>query len=192
MNVMLAQSAHAEIQPYLEPDEELLWSGAPRHGLVLRSSDIFMIPFSVLWGGFAIFWEVAVISSGASIWFVVWGVPFVVIGLYMMIGRFFLDDLMRRKTSYAVTDRRIVIVSGIRQRQIKSLDLRTLTDVSLTELSRGEGNVTFGPVAPWGWWAPPGAWPGMQQSPMFELIPEAWGVYNLIRNAQRDALFASR
>lgn len=41
---------------------ELLWSGPPRGGLRLRRQDAFMMPFCILWGGFAVFWEFSVLS----------------------------------------------------------------------------------------------------------------------------------
>ena len=47
-------------------DEKLLWSGKPRQGFMLRSSDMMMIPFSLMWGGFAIFWETMAVSEEIS------------------------------------------------------------------------------------------------------------------------------
>ena len=43
---------------YLEPNEKLLWAGnMRRRGLLFRRSDAMMIPFSLVWGGFTVFWE---------------------------------------------------------------------------------------------------------------------------------------
>jgi hypothetical protein len=133
-----------EIQRELSSKERLLWSGQPRQGIALKSSDVMAIPFSLMWGGFAIFWESSVIDSNAPFFFMLWGIPFVLVGLYMIIGRFFFDASTRRNTFYGVSNERVLIVSGIFNRQIKSLNLRTLTDLSLTEGREGEGTISFG------------------------------------------------
>jgi hypothetical protein len=67
------------IESELEPKERLLWSGRPKQGIVLRGSDVFMIPFSLLWCGFAIFWEYTVWSQAAPPFFLIFGGFFVVI-----------------------------------------------------------------------------------------------------------------
>jgi hypothetical protein len=181
--------------------ERLLWDGRPRQGLFLRSSDAFLIPFSLFWGGFAVFWEVMAISmlwSGKTdapplalrILFPLFGIPFVVIGLYLIFGRFIVDKKQREKTSYGVTDQRIIIRSGLFNRSTKSLSLRTLTDLSISEKSDGFGTITFGPVHQfYAWFGGGCSWPGggRYSPPCFDTIPEAKRVYEVIRKAQDAA-----
>ena len=177
------------VESQLSPNERLLWSGQPRQGLFLRAADAYLIPFSVLWGGFAIFWESSVILGGAPFFFMLWGVPFVLVGLYMIIGRFFVDAKQRSKSYYGVTNERVIIVSGLFSRKVKSLNLRTLTDVSLDEKSDGSGTITFGATNPMSWWSGGMSFPGwgQQSTPSFELILEAKQVYEIIRDAQRQS-----
>jgi hypothetical protein len=176
------------IRNELSSSETMLWSGEPRQGMFLRGSDAFLIPFSLMWGGFAIFWEVGVVKSNAPPFFALWGIPFVAIGLYMIFGRFWVDARQRAKTVYGITSERIIIVSGLFSTQTKSLNLRTLTDVSLTEKANGIGTITFGPVPFWQSMYGP-SWPGTgaQSVPQFEMIADAKRVYEIIRNAQRES-----
>jgi hypothetical protein len=74
-------------------------------------------------------------------------------------------------------------------KQIKSLNLRTISDVSLSEKTGGRGSISFGPsIRPS--WLPGGgaAWPGMSSTaPTFELIEDARSVFEVIRKAQTTA-----
>jgi hypothetical protein len=181
------QSAENILTQHLAPSECLLWSGQPRSGIRLRGQDAFLIPFSILWCGFAIFWEASVIRTGAPFFFMLWGVPFVLVGLYFVFGRFVVDARSRARTFYGVTSERILIVSGLFTQQTKSLQLRTLTDVSLTLRADGSGTITFGPTHYMSAFFPAGFWPGAGRfsPPSFDLIERAKEVYAIIRNAQR-------
>jgi hypothetical protein len=114
-----------------------------------------------------------------------WGIPFIVVGLYITIGRFWIDARRRARTTYAVTSERIIINSGTFTRTSKSLNLRTLSDVTLQEGADGRGTITFGPAPPFAAMYAGMSWPGVAQIPAFEMIPDARRVYGIIRDAQR-------
>jgi hypothetical protein len=165
----------------------LLWAGRPRQGVFLRPADAYLIPFSLFWGGFAIFWEYTVFNSKAPFFFRLWGVPFVAVGLYLIVGRFFVEARQRSKTYYGLTNSRVIIVSGLVDRSVKSLQLRALAEVSLSERADGSGTVTLGPEN--ARWSGVAGWPGSNRytSPALDSIPAARDVYNRIRTAQSEA-----
>jgi Bacterial PH domain len=178
---------NSEIERELSSGEKLLWNGRPAQGFRLRPPDAFVIPFSLAWCGFAIFWESSVISAKAPIFFKLWGIPFILVGLYFVVGRFFVDVKTRTCTFYGVTNDRIIIVCGLFSRQTKSLQLRTLSDISLVERADGSGTILFGPQYPYARRFPAG-WPGASQytPPAFEMIERAKETYDLIRQAQKE------
>jgi len=168
----------------LSGSERLLWSGAARPGVMFRAADVFLIPFSLMWGGFAIFWEGLALKSDGPMFMKLWGIPFVLLGLYLIVGRFFHDAWKRGRTTYAVTSERIVIRCGGSE---KSLPLRTLAEVTLKTRGDGGGSISFG-AAPFRAWSSAGlSWPGMPQVPTFENIADAQTVHELIRRAQSEA-----
>jgi hypothetical protein len=188
---MASNGYDSGIASELTPDERLLWSGRPRQGICFRATDFYMIPFSLLWAGFAFFWEASVISiQKAPIFFSLWGIPFVLAGIYIVFGRFFLDSYQRGRTYYGLTDRRIIIVSGLINRDLKTIAIQNLAEVSLQEKRDGSGAIFFGPVNPIYAMFAGTSWPGMRgrMPPSFDLIPEVRKVYNLVQSAQSSAL----
>lgn len=175
----------------LGPGERLLWSGFPRQGLLLRPTDLLMIPFSLLWGGFAIFWEMTVLRDGAPLLFALWGVPFVIIGLYITLGRFFYDALRRRDTFYGLTDQRAIIAMRLPTRSVRSFSLASLTNVVLDERANGVGTIVLGPTPPPTWSKRQTAMMSTQIENSFDLISDAKHVFDLIREAQRQQLPAA-
>lgn len=179
----------AEITRELSVGERVLWSGQPRRGISLVAADLGLIPFSLMWGGFAFYWEWSVLHSGAPAFFAIWGIPFVAIGVYMIIGRFFVDAWHRSRIFYAVTNERVLIVDTLFSTVVKSLSLRTLSEMTLTDHSEGTGTILFGnstiPAAVRSF----SAWPTMKRrmGPQFERIPDARQVRELILRAQNSS-----
>jgi hypothetical protein len=108
----------SKVQSELMAGESLLWTGRPKLSVVFHSDDLYMIPFSLLWGGFAIFWEAGVLGywgnstkhGTPSTFMALWGIPFIVMGQYMIWGRFLYDAWLKRRTYYAVTNRRVLVM----------------------------------------------------------------------------------
>lgn len=180
--------AQREVTSELQSGERLLWIGRPRGGLRLVAADALMVPFSLLWGGFVFFWEYSVIKEGAPLFMMLWGVPFVLVGIYLIVGRFFVDAYRRSRTYYGLTDQRILIISTALGRKVTSLNLSTLAQVDLSERSDRSGTITMGPsagiyglLAGSGW---PGA--GKHAPPCFESIENAREVHELILRAQQE------
>lgn len=184
-------------QPFLFSDERILWSGQPKQGLAFSGRDTLLIPFSLMWGGFAIFWNLMVwlgpfgTSSGDSPdWFFkLWGLPFLFVGLYFIAGRFFHDAWLRKTLFYAVTDKRILVLRGSK---ITSLDIHRLPRLELSEHRDETGTlafeatntVPFGGMNGFSWWVP-----ALSSSTQFFRIEGARKVYVLIRDqAQQSAV----
>jgi len=171
----------------LSGSERLLWSGAPPGGLLLRATDAVLIPFTLMWGGFAFFWEGTVWKSNGPPVMKLFGIPFVLIGLYITVGRFFFDAWQRGRTGYGVTNERVIIAVGADTPSVTSLPLTTLTDITLKPSADGSGSIVFGPTAGVRPASIGVAWSRSRaQAPCFERIPDAQTVYDIILKAQRD------
>ncbi|EGF93013.1 hypothetical protein ABI_14520 [Asticcacaulis biprosthecium C19] len=180
-------------------NERLLWQGRPGQGIRFSPADVMMIPFSLLWGGFAFFWEFGVLTDlcfditnpFAALpvsFFALWGIPFCLVGLYMIIGRFFYDAFVRAGTFYGVTDQRALVVRG---GSVTALNLASLDQVNIRESRSGKGTLTFGPDNAF---MPTGMGRGRGQAPVvaFVGIAEVRRVYRLIEEARAALRSGSR
>lgn len=136
----LSNALKQRLQKEVGKGERVIWAERPKQGLIFRSSDGCLIPFSLAWGGFAIFWETMVITMDAPIFMAIFGIPFVVIGLYLIVGRFFHDKYIRKKMIYGLTEKQIIIKRGDNTRFV---DLTALTDIQITEKKNGSGSILF-------------------------------------------------
>ena len=189
----LAMAPADRFAPFLLTGEKLLWTGQPRQGLILSGRDSFLIPFSLLWGGFAIFWNgiVWIIPShdnGPDWLFKLWGLPFLALGLYMIAGRFWHDAAIRKRLIYAVTTQRVLMLRGMRSAKLVSLDIHRLPRLELSEFRDGTGTIAFeansmffNGMNGFSLWVP-----AMSGAAQFSGIADPRQVYELIQTRSRN------
>jgi hypothetical protein len=161
------------------PGETIVWTGQPNRGLRFTSQDWFVVPVSLLWGGFALF----VIPWGAGVP-ILFALAFKIVGLYLIAGRFVVDMIRRSMLQYGLTDRSAVILSSFMGGSKRVVDLWSAPEISLRSRGGDEGSIYFDILPtpfdrnnfqPWG------AGPSV---PAFEFIPDAQRVYQLALGAR--------
>ncbi len=135
--------AQQALLPQISHSEHLIWAGRPRQGFILQPQDIFLIPFSLAWTGFAVFWTSMAWAGGAAP-MALFGLPFVLVGLHLLFGRFIFDSRTRARTFYGLTDKRLLFVRGGKSQAITSIELSSLQDMTYTQRPDGRGTILFG------------------------------------------------
>ena len=127
-----------------------------------------------------------VILHGAPILVALFLIPFVLVGSFIIFGRFLFDAKMRAKTFYGLTDYQIIIKSGLFSTKIKSLNIRSLSDIEYDEKSDGSGTITVGPKNPMMMFGNGmKVFPWANGTPSLEMIQNVRKVYNQIIEIQR-------
>ncbi|CUS03028.2 conserved protein of unknown function [Candidatus Promineifilum breve] len=179
------------ITSHLSPGERLLWAGRPKQGLLLRGEDAFLIPFSLIWSlpVLSRLSSRAVLSNPIDL-------LFLVMGLYLLVGRFIVDAWLRSRTYYGVTDRHGVIIRLSTAAEMQSVSLTSLSYLKLTLRRGGTGTIEIGRPRKSSIFGPRASrafpFPGAHDylPPAFEAIPNAREVYDLIVRTQQHTLQA--
>lgn len=173
------------IESHLRRDERVLWTGQPDHRRIFSMSDLFMVPFSLFWCGFALFWESLALGIGtgkaAPSFFAVFGLPFVLIGLYMLVGRFFFKNWSRRRTYYAVTNQRVLIVREFWGGTTDMIYFNAIPTLSTSVHADGSGTLVLHPDTS----------QGSRRTPtpfQLEDVPNVRGVEEIVEDARKAAL----
>ena len=166
----------------LQAGERVLWEGRPQQGLMFRSRDAVMIPFGLVWTGIVASAAFHALRLGSANFGALVLLAFLIFGLYMLVGRFLVDAYIRWGTYYGITDRRLLIASGLWRHETRSLFLDRLPEMRLSQNSNGRGTIKFGSDPPMNRMS----WTG-SPVPAFEGIEDVVTVYHLILDAQKSA-----
>jgi hypothetical protein len=142
---------------HLLKGETILWKGQPETSVKYTRADVFLVPFSVIWGGFAIFWELAKLgisfkasnssnstNNSPPIFFALFGLLFVVIGLYFIFGRFIYKRKYKEKTWYLVTNKRVFVINTLWGTKVEAAKIDSIPSYNKSVRSDGIGTITFG------------------------------------------------
>ncbi len=127
-------------KPYLADQERVLWIGKPEKGRLFTGRDFVMLPFSVIWLSFSVIWEIAAFQSGAPLFSLLFGLPFVAIGLYLLFGGIIQKIRLKGRTFYAITNQKIIIKRG---NKIEMYDGWDLPPMSIQIHKNGNGTILF-------------------------------------------------
>ena len=139
-----------KLERKLDAEESVKWKGVPVPRL-FKLESIILFLFAIPWTAFSIFWIFAAAGFGMpdlsggfkpELVFPLFGIPFVLIGFGMMSAPIW-SYLHDKSIIYAVTDKRVIIISG--SRNVKTLSMAAENIKQITTNERGEtGDLIFG------------------------------------------------
>ncbi len=190
---------HAENNSWegiLAEGETILWQGRPAAGIFWGDLIGPQTLMGVFFTGFSVFWitMATVMSRGTDdvigMVFPLFGLPFVAVGLYLLVGHVLWDAHSRARTWYTLTDRAAYIATAtLGRRRLKRYGLDEMTRLDLDDTQ--PGSVWFAQTiqihtSTDNEGMPNGRRPRITQVPIgFRRIDEARQVYRLLA-AHRD------
>lgn len=169
----------------LKEGEFIEWAGQPKGGLQIREVDLILIPASIILLGFAAITDLVAFGFDSGMMMKIVGILLSYAGIHMGVIRFIKDARRRAKTFYCLTNKRLLMISGSSQK-LKTLPLKNVERMELTEEKNNCGHITFGSTNP--------LWPflfghfylSLENIAGLENISEAKKVYALIEKMKRQ------
>ncbi|MGW4058710.1 PH domain-containing protein [Amycolatopsis sp. NPDC004747] len=126
----------------LWPGERVLWAGEPVHRPLYVAADGVIAPAGLVLAAAALWYLLTQAPSGLA---PAAAVVALVLGLYGAVGRSVLRYLALGRTTYAVTDSRIIARSGLFRQKERSSELAGLPAPVLKPGPSRTGTIAFGP-----------------------------------------------
>lgn len=153
---LLPPNLDSAVRAELRQGERLVWAGTPRPWTFASTAipiflfGIVFLGFSVFWTASALFMTRAASSQGhggpsfMSDFFPLFGIPFMLVGLGMLLSPVGYR-IKASRTAYALTDRRALVFEGsiLGGRTVRSYGPEQLGTMSRIERSSGAGSLVF-------------------------------------------------
>jgi hypothetical protein len=130
-----------EVAREMRAGEKTQWVGYPIPKKFAIKEGIPSFVFGIPWTAFVVFWESLAIKSG-SVFMTLWGVPFIVVGLYLLTSPFW-EYLRARRTIYVVSNKRLIILNGLLRPSRRSFAPPDIGSVEVVADHDGVGSIVF-------------------------------------------------
>lgn len=120
-----------ETSKILNQDEKVIWEGTPQF-LPYVAGSIAPFLFGCIWSGaVTVFVTLALTSGGAPWFFFIFLLPFIAVGAAMLLSPLFFA-LSYKYIYYVITDKRVIMQSGIIGRDFQHVDYDKMTDMGVS------------------------------------------------------------
>jgi hypothetical protein len=137
-----APSTQTLFQNEMLKDEKILWTGQPKKGFVFSGEDIFWILVGLFFIG-----AVSFMGYNTDLFFIIFLIiftlPFVLIGLYLVFGIIIYKNYQKKRTYYAVTNQRIIILINSSNKIVESILINQIPVLKKTVKNDGSGTIQF-------------------------------------------------
>lgn len=124
---------------YLNAGEVIQWSGKPK-----RNPKFLQLPltaFGLIFLSFSVFWTI--MASKMAGLMALFGIPFIIVGTFLVFGKKLRSKTVNPQIYYAVTDERILILNHGAQDHLVQVNINRLTNVVLTPSIDNTSSITF-------------------------------------------------
>ncbi len=136
--------SHKEVKEKYFKNDTVLWEGAPVNVPLFSKSDFFLVPFSLIFGGFLLAYAIVsavMLFLGQSILFSLAGITFLLLGTYLIFIRLWYRKKRISREIYFVTNKRLFGFDTLRDNVLFDIPIKD-ADLSLgyKSLEVGETN----------------------------------------------------
>ena len=143
---------NSEIKKCILQDEELLWSGRPVKQIKLLPAEKFNMMFGAFWTAFSTLWIImGFVSPGdttqnsffMSKVFPFFGIPFLIVGIHMLLIAPLIAKCRRKNIEYALTSERILILYSGKKNRLKTFRYEEISNLNFGCDENDVGVLTF-------------------------------------------------
>ena len=139
------ENIEAQFSDELDPNEKLQWTGKPYSGIHFNFKDFeyvilnYIVPFVILLVLLIYFNS---ILSFIDLWIVILLICVFAFPLLIgLINTLIIEPIIRKKISYIISDRRIIIKNELKESENKSINLDSIKEINLQLYKNGRGTI---------------------------------------------------